>query len=273
MTAIPRATIAWAQGRLGEVADGILGPDTHAALLDWGYENEAPLPEFWVEMPPERLLACYLQVEARAAGQDPGPVDGWYGPRTAAALAGMGGPVPWRGAAEPMAPWAMGDAAARLGCEEAALRAVWQVECGGRPFQADGSLTRRFEPHHMPGAASSWRDSLAIGPAERERQFLAAHARDPEAALRATSWGGPQIMGFNARAAGFATATAMVEAMAAGEGAHLDAFVGFVRSQGLTAVLRARDWRQFARRYNGSGQVDIYAGRMHDVYRGLAAGV
>ncbi len=123
----------------------------------------------------------------------------------------------------------------------------------------------------MPGATIGWRDSLKIGTAEREQLFLEAYDADPDAALRATSWGGPQIMGFNAAAAGFSDAAGMVAAMSDREIAHLDAFLAFVVSKRLVAALRARDWRAFAKVYNGSGQVAFYAVRMQNAYRGFVA--
>ncbi|WP_172332790.1 peptidoglycan-binding protein [Mangrovicoccus sp. HB161399] len=101
MIPIPRDVIAWAQRQLraGDpdlADDGLIGPDTHGALMGWAYGREADLPDFWPDLPAERLMAAFLQIEARAAGRDPGPVDGWWGPRTAAAVEVM------TGAADPL---------------------------------------------------------------------------------------------------------------------------------------------------------------------------
>jgi len=174
---------------------------------------------------------------------------------------------PWKGAAQPMSPEAFANAAARVGCEEAAIRAIWDVEAAGRGFWADGTVKDRFEPHHMPGSKLNWRDSLKIGTSRRKTMFMEAYRRDPEAAMRATSWGGPQIMGFNCEAAGFSTAREMVEAMATGEDAHLDAFVSLIESWGIAWALRAHDWLSFASRYNGSGQAPVYARKIEKAYR------
>lgn len=179
---------------------------------------------------------------------------------------------PWVGPARPLAPHAMEDAARTLGCETAAIRAVWEVEAAGRFFLRDGSVIRRFEPHHMPGSSMGWRDSLAIGPKRRERMFVAAYENQPDAALRAASFGAPQIMGFNARKAGFASADEMVRAMAAEAEAQLDAFVGLVLAWGLDSAIRAHDWRAFARRWNGSGKVDDYARKIESAYRRHSGG-
>jgi len=175
--------------------------------------------------------------------------------------------VPWKGDARPMSEGAFVEAAETLGCEIAAIRAVWDVEAAGRGFLRDGTIIRRFEPHHMPQSAFTWRDSLEIGRTQRERMFRAAYEENGEAALRATSWGAPQIMGFNAGDAGFPSARYMVEAMAETEDAHLRAFVVLVRSWGLDSALRAHDWHTFARRYNGSGQPATYARKIEAAYR------
>jgi hypothetical protein len=39
-------------------------------------------------------------------------------------------------------------------------------------------------------------------------------------------------------------------------------FFGFVQSNGLAQAILDRNWRAFARRYNGPGQVDHYAGKL-----------
>lgn len=179
---------------------------------------------------------------------------------------------PWEGRARGMPASAFDDAARELGCEPAAIRAIWQVEAAGRGFLADGSLLRRFEPHKMPGARTSWRDSLKLGKAERDAALREAYARNPAAAIEATSWGGPQILGSNARDAGFRTALAMVEAMADREVAHVEAFVRLVEAWGLATVLRAHDWDRFEKRYNGGGFGGAYARKIEKAYRAESGG-
>lgn len=179
---------------------------------------------------------------------------------------------PWVGAARPMPPQAMEDAARRLGCDTAAIRAVWDIEAGGKNYLSDGSVIRRFEPHHMPGSSLNWLDSKALTRGQREKAFMQAFKKNPEAALRASSWGGPQIMGFNAAKAGHPSSEAMVQAFADSAQAQLDGFVDLVTSWGLDSAIRAHDWGAFARRWNGSGQVSYYAGRMEKAYRRHSGG-
>lgn len=175
--------------------------------------------------------------------------------------------VPWRGAAQPRSVSSMRQVARELGVDECVIEAVWAVEASGRPYRPDGTVERRFEPHKFPGMGGNWRASLKIRFSRREWLFAQAYAADPEAALDATSWGGPQIMGFNAEAAGFACARDMVIAFARSEDEQLRAFARLVRTWGLGPFLRAGDWHSFALRYNGSGQAATYAGRIERAVR------
>lgn len=72
-----------------------------------------------------------------------------------------------------------------------------------------------------------------------------------EPALKSASWGMGQVMGFNHEAAGFSSASDMVEAMKTGENAQLAAMAGFLLENGLVGFLTRKDWAGFARRYNG----------------------
>lgn len=178
---------------------------------------------------------------------------------------------PWIGAARRLDGGAFDSAGRKYNLDPNIIRAVWKVESSGKGFRADGSLERRYEPHHFPGSGiTNWRDSLKLKLADRDARFAKAYARDPEKALRATSWGGPQIMGFNAEAAGCVSAAAMVEVMARDEAEHLAAFMRLIDGWGLITVLRAHDWRRFAARYNGDGQAESYAQRIETAYRSLA---
>ena len=179
---------------------------------------------------------------------------------------------PWKGAAKPRSEHIMQHAANVIGCEIAVIQAVFQAEAAGRGFLKDGTLIRRFEPHKMPGATTTWRDSMKHGPTKRERLFREAYAKKPTAALEASSWAAPQIMGFNHEAAGYETAEEMVRAMADSEDAQVLAFVNLVIDWGLDATIRAHDWQTFEDRYNGGGQGGKYARKIESYYRKFSGG-
>lgn len=188
----------------------------------------------------------------------------------------------WKGRAEPLPLDAIEGAAKRIGCEVAALRAVDKVESAGSGFRPDGSLERRFEPHKAreamqkfigfdPANLAPWRASLAIARDEREAMFDKAATKDTEEACKASSWGRYQIMGEHAKSLSYSSAIDMVEKMADRELEHLEAFVRFNEVNGLDTHLRSRDWYSYARGYNGSGQPEVYAGRMRRAYERFLA--
>lgn len=185
----------------------------------------------------------------------------------------------WKGKQGPIGAADFKRAAFALDVSEPVIRAIFEVESSGKYYRSDGSVERRFEPHHFPkkhwpalgfspaADQAPWRASLAVPSNIREAMFAKAVAIHLEAALRATSWGAPQIMGFNHISAGYPSAQAMVSDMADRAAAHLEAFTAFVKSKGLSAKLRAHDWRGFAVVYNGNGQADAYAKKIEAAYR------
>ncbi|HMT45531.1 MAG TPA: N-acetylmuramidase domain-containing protein [Novosphingobium sp.] len=176
----------------------------------------------------------------------------------------------WVGAARRAVAGDFARAAEALGCSVEVVRAVWEVEASGRPFRADGSLERRFEPHKLAKPDGNYKTSMALSHAARETKFARAFAANANDAMRATSWGGPQIMGFNHSAAGFGSVAAMVEAFADDEAAQLRGFVALIRSWGLDSAVRAHDWRTFTARYNGNANVAAYSAKLESAYQRLA---
>jgi murein L,D-transpeptidase YcbB/YkuD len=155
----------------------------------------------------------------------------------------------------------METAAEQLGINVALMRAVAITEGSGKYYDENGVLSR-FEPHHMPGSALNWRQSLKIGRTERRRQFMAAHTSQPKAALRASSWGAYQIMGFNHAKCGYPHAHSMVQSMAHSADNQTNCFIAFVTSANLATHLRSGDLLAFATGYNGSGQARVYADKI-----------
>lgn len=173
--------------------------------------------------------------------------------------------------------------AAQLGSDTATLKAVFEVEAAGKFFNSDGSIPRRFEPHHFPkrfwgtlgfnpGNRAAWRASLALKTSVRRAMFDRAENMDTEATFDAASWGAPQIMGFNAELAGHDSAVEMVDAMQQGADQQVIAFFNFVENAGLSTHLRSHNWLAFAAGYNGSGQAPVYAAKIESAYRRQSGG-
>lgn len=124
-----------------------------------------------------------------------------------------------------------------------------------------------------PEVSSPQRDPHGAGGDHQYSRLARAYTINPEdpadltvltptrmAALESASWGLGQVMGSNARIAGFNSVGEMVSAMAASEDQQLKAVVNFVLSKGLDKALQSRDWAAYAYHYNGSD----YASNQYD---------
>lgn len=172
-------------------------------------------------------------------------------------------------------------AADLLGCSEAAIKAVAEVEAPRGGFNPNDTPVTLFEAHwfhrftdgrfdaeHPNLSGADW-DRTQYGRnwlAER-RRLAKAIALDREAALKATSWGKFQCMGFNYELAGYEDLEVFVSDMHRSEREHLFAFVAFVRNTGLDDELREQRWAAFARKYNGAGfAANRYDTRMAEAF-------
>lgn len=158
-----------------------------------------------------------------------------------------------------------------LGVEVAAVKAVQEVETGGRGgFFAPGRPAILFEGHifwsqlkkyglnpedYVKGNEDilypKWTKSHykgGMGEYDRLKKALAIHEK---AAACSASWGLFQIMGFNYEACRCKNAREFVEKMCANEGGQLDLFTAFLKSNGWDKYLRTLNWTEFARHYNG----------------------
>lgn len=177
----------------------------------------------------------------------------------------------------------LANAAMDLGCDLAAVKAVVEVESGplggfdrntGKPIilyepHVFSRLTAgRFDQDYPTLSYPRWKTHPYPKTQEaRWAQVEEARKLDAFAADAATSWGLFQIMGFNHARAGHEGIGSFVTAMHRSENEHLRAFVAFVKSGALDAALRVHDWREFARGYNGAGQVARYAGLLKAAWK------
>jgi hypothetical protein len=178
---------------------------------------------------------------------------------------------------------AIENAAKKIGCPVAAVRAVIDVESRGG-FLPDGRPKILFERHYFSRltggkhdksdpdiSAKKW-GGYKGGATEYDRLHRAIKL-DRDCALRSASWGAFQIMGDNHKACGFSNVGDFVNAMVAGEPEQLDAFINFVKKCRLDDELCRLDWAGFARGYNGPAyRTNKYDEKMSAAYKYHSAG-
>ena len=169
-----------------------------------------------------------------------------------------------------------------LGCEPAVLKAVQQVETGGRGgFFSPGRPAILFEGHifwtQLKKRGSNPEDYVkgnenilypkwekghykgGIGEYDRLEQ---ARKINREAADASASWGMFQIMGFNYAACGEESIESFVRSMCESEFKQLLLTANFIKKNSqMLQALQAKDWVVFAKCYNGPA----YAQNSYDV--------
>lgn len=169
-----------------------------------------------------------------------------------------------------------------LGCEPAVLKAVQQVETGGRGgFFSPGRPAILFEGHifwtQLKKRGSNPEDYVkgnenilypkwekghykgGIGEYDRLEQ---ARKINREAADASASWGMFQIMGFNYAACGEESIESFVRSMCESEFKQLLLTANFIKKNSqMLQALQAKDWVVFAKCYNGPA----YAQNRYDV--------
>jgi hypothetical protein len=178
--------------------------------------------------------------------------------------------------------------AAKLSIDPVAFLAVWYVESSGREFVVNEPILRfeahkffkywgkaneaQFDAHFQFGghAGASGKPSknhrfrhnagdpwMKIHVDTQDREYeafnLAKHMAGEEAACLSSSFGGPQIMGFNHDALGYANALALATAFRADERWHVLGFADFCRENSLIDEIRNHQWIDFGQKYNGDG--------------------
>ncbi|MCF6782578.1 N-acetylmuramidase domain-containing protein [Stutzerimonas stutzeri] len=202
-------------------------------------------------------------------------VDGVAGPKTQAALQGYD-------TSRYLKRKDLQQAAERLGVPLASVMAINQVESRGEGFAANGRPVILFERHVMhqrlqaSGLSLAEADALAeqypglvnrktggyLGGTAEHQRLANAKQIHAAAALESASWGLFQIMGYHWQRLGYLDAQHFADTMALSEAAQLDAFVSFIEADpALHKALKARNWKQFARIYNGPN----YAKNLYDV--------
>jgi hypothetical protein len=144
---------------------------------------------------------------------------------------------------------------------ESAL-AVFSVESGTAYDPATGLVIIRFEPHIFRKNAGKDVPWARGGQKTEWQNFETAFGVNPEAALLATSYGLPQLMGFNSWVTRFKSARELVLAFQDSCREQVAGFFGFVTKNKLERFIVDGDWRSFTKRYNGPANVDDYSGKL-----------
>jgi len=146
--------------------------------------------------------------------------------------------------------------------------AVFLVESNQAYDPRTGLVIIRFEPNIFRRQAGQEVSYSRGGQRDEWRNLEGAYDLDPDAALLSTSYGLPQLMGFNWRVTEYPGIQAMVLAFQDSCQAQVAGFFEFVDQNGLGRYILNADWQGFTRRYNGPGNVAGYSGRLR---RALAA--
>jgi len=172
-----------------------------------------------------------------------------------------------------------------LRVDAASIRAVMEVETSkSTGFLADGRIMILFERHLFSRYTDHRYDEShptisaqslgGYGPLATQYERLAeAFALDPEAALKATTWGRLQLLGANHKKYGYDTVGEFVRFMSQTEANQLEAgFLGFIRVERLGDALQRHDWAEFARRYNGPDyKLNRYDEKLRAAYERIRA--
>jgi len=163
------------------------------------------------------------------------------------------------------------EAANLLGVPVASVKAVAEVESAGSGFIPDGRVKVQYEPHIMyrrlkehfgqtradrelrahPDLVALKAGSYQTLDKEDKDMGRASNLIDRTCALESASWGAFQIMGYHWKTIGYTTLQAFINDQYTARG-QLMSFVKFILADSrLLRALRQKDWKTFARIYNG----------------------
>ncbi|KAB2715565.1 N-acetylmuramidase family protein [Brucella intermedia] len=171
--------------------------------------------------------------------------------------------------------------------EPAALLAIAEVESGGRALHnVNGGKEPaiRFEGHYfdrrLSGRLREYARSNGLSApiagrirnpkSQGERWLLLERAMglNKKAALESTSWGLGQVMGAHWEWLGYMTVDDLVAEARGSVAGQARLMLRFIEKAELLEVLKTRNWREFARRYNGPAFArNEYDKRMAEAYQ------
>ncbi|MBB5704509.1 hypothetical protein FHS76_004429 [Ochrobactrum daejeonense] len=171
--------------------------------------------------------------------------------------------------------------------DPAALLAIAEVESGGRALynvNENKEPAIRFEGHYFDrrlsgrlrdyaranGLSAPGAGQIRNPKSQSGRWLLLERAMglNRKAALESTSWGLGQVMGAHWEWLGYATVDDLVAEARESVAGQVRLMLRFIEKAELLEALEARNWREFARRYNGPAFArNKYDTRMAEAYQ------
>src|SRR5690554_744221 len=171
--------------------------------------------------------------------------------------------------------------------EPATVEAVIKVESRGNGFLTDGRPIILFEGHvfwkqlkksDIDPAKYSQEFPQIVYPSWTKQHYKAgtgeyirlgeAQKIHHEAALSSASWGLFQVMGYHYKSLKYDSIDDFVNRQYESEYEHLEAFGRYIKQFDLVAALQEKDWRKFAKGYNGPGyEKNNYHLKLEEVYK------
>ena len=150
------------------------------------------------------------------------------------------------------------------------LLAFIEVESGGRGFdEKTGKIMLQFEQHIFSKATGiprstlnqyTWDENKVDVQSKEWEAFNEAFKINPEEAMKATSWGLPQIMGFNHKQAGYESVGAMLDDFKTGELAQVVGLIRFISANPkLYKGVLEGDYETVSSIYNGKFHRELAA--------------
>lgn len=188
------------------------------------------------------------------------------------------------------------NAAHLINVESAAVKAVLEVEtgnkCGFIPntdkpvILFEGHIfwkqlkQRNIDPSKYANISmykdivySKWTKTFYKTGIDEWNRLNKAIAINKEAALESASWGLAQIMGFNYKICSCKNVEEFVKKMKSSELEQLKLFLMFIKNRKLDIYLRTKNWKEFARHYNGPSytvnKYDIKLEKAYNKYKNI----
>lgn len=179
-------------------------------------------------------------------------------------------------------------AAYLLSCDVASIKAVQEVETGGKGgFFDESKPAILFEGHVFWSELKknnvnpyvytngnndilyqSWTKDHYVGGIGEYNRLNRAMEINHDAALKSASWGMFQIMGNNYKVCGCESVDEFVHLMKTNCTQQLRLFIRFILNNNLDKLIQTKNWAGFAKRYNGPGYFkNKYDVKLESAYR------